>query len=78
MNFSQALMEHRIRKGPPCQVGLLLAGLKPDEQAELEAAMKDERIEATKIVAAIKSAGWGAVGAQSLRNHRNDVCQCPK
>lgn len=71
-------MEHRIRKGPPCEVGLLLARLKPEDRAEVESAMKDVAIKSTQIAAALESAELGVIPAQGLRRHRNHECQCTK
>lgn len=71
-------MEHRIRKGPPCEVGLLLARLTPGERTEVETAMKDVAIKSTQIAAALGTAGLGTIPAQGMRRHRNHECQCPK
>lgn len=71
-----------LKKGPPCQMGLILAKIKADDPAghdALIAALDDPQIHATRLTTALKAAGYEAT-VHSVRRHRkrgtSDGCLC--
>lgn len=63
-------------KGPQCTAGLARDKLSPEDAADMEACLVDDRFTDAQVSAALKLRGLD-VGAHVLGRHRRGLCQCP-
>jgi hypothetical protein len=76
-----AIEAETLKKGPPCDTGLLLETMDEEDSADLTKALRDKGIACTIIQAKLDQFGY-SVGVTSLRRHRNrmigraDACSC--
>ncbi len=68
----------KVRKGPPCSVGLLLAALDDEERAALNAALADKTRSKRHLSEAIRVAYKYEVQDHTLNRHRRQQCKCPR
>jgi hypothetical protein len=63
-----------IRKGPPCQVCLLLDTLTGEDLAELQDALADPAVAHSQIGRALRAEGYKVLN-NTISRHRKSECQ---
>jgi len=70
--------QSKVRKGPPCSVGLLLAALDDEERSALTAALADQKRSKRQLSEAIRVAYKFEIQDHTLNRHRRQQCKCPR
>ena len=70
--------QSKVRKGPPCSVGLLLAALDDEERSALIAALADGKRSKRQLSEAIRVAYKFEIQDHTLNRHRRQQCKCPR
>jgi hypothetical protein len=70
--------QSKVRKGPPCSVGLLLAALDDEERVAVIAALADKTRSKRHLSEAIRVAYKYEVQDHTLNRHRRGQCKCPR
>jgi hypothetical protein len=73
----QAMLIQKIRKGPPCSVGLLLESLPDDEAAALNVLL-DSPMLGTDIAAHVYAEGYADIAGGTYSRHRRGACCCER
>lgn len=76
MSFADDVAAAAKPKGPQCTAGAAAEKLSPEDAAEFEACLLDERYTDAQVSAALKLRGF-EVGAHVLSRHRKRLCKCP-
>lgn len=64
-----------IRKGPPCTMSVILAGLEPDDRAALLQHLIDSNVAHTVIYRVLVDNGF-TVSLNTVQRHRRKECAC--
>lgn len=68
--------QDKVRKGPPCSVGLLLAALDDEERVAVIAALADKGRSKRQLSEAIRIAYKYDIRDHTLNRHRRGQCKC--
>jgi hypothetical protein len=65
----------RIKKGPPCSIGIIIEQLPEDDAEALQQAFHDPYVTGRAITAALRAEGYSARD-YNVNRHRRGLCLC--
>ena len=78
MSLADRLAEERVvRKGPPCRVHVILAGLNDRDRLALAAALADPAMGSGRILDDLRAEGY-PLSRETLARHRRGDCACER
>lgn len=76
-SFLESASKVKVRKGPPCQVRVMLADLPDDLREEVVTAMADtDHYSGPQIIQTLEGLGFATVPKHTLARHRRGDCSC--
>lgn len=75
MKLLEAIEDARVKHGPRCAVGLLLATLPKPEAADLQTCLDDQRYQHAQIARGLHHIGH-KIDQGTIGRHRHGECSC--